>query len=313
MTNLNLRHLEAFVAVAAAGNFTRAAQALHVSQPALTVQIRQLEEAVGVRLLDRNTRSVKLTRIGQQLAPVVQRVLREIDAILLNAHDLATGDRGSVSIAALPSVCATLLPRIIAGFRKQSPGVSVSLKDAVAQRVLALVKNDEVDFGVGSFADSDPAIEVLPLFTDQMRVVFPLTSPLRHHRTVPLRDIAGLPLILMDPQSSVRTLVDRAFHSLGVFAAPAYEATYMSTAVGMVKAGLGVAALPSSAFELSELSGLDSRLLKGPGLTRTIVAAWRSGRSLSPAAASFLKALIAGCKRAGEARRPKPVIEKADH
>jgi len=305
MTNLNLRHLEALVAVAAAGNFTRAAKALNLSQPALTVQIRQLEEVVGVRLLDRNTRSVRLTRIGQQLTPEIQRVLREIDSVLLNAHDFSRGDRGSVSVAALPSVCSTILPGIVAGFRRQSPGVTVVLKDAVAQRVLGMVKNGEVDFGVGSFADSDPAIETVPLFTDRMRVVFARNSPLRHRRTVPLREVAGLPLILMDAQSSVRTLLDRAFHSLGLFPTPAYEATYMSTAVGMVKAGLGVAVLPSSAFELSGLIGLDSRVVAHPGLTRNIVAAWRSGTSPSPAAAAFLKALTAGCKRPETAGRPK--------
>jgi LysR family transcriptional regulator, carnitine catabolism transcriptional activator len=310
MTNLNLRHLEALVAVAAAGNFTRAARVLHISQPALTVQIRQLEETIGVKLLDRNTRSVRLTRIGQQLTPVIQRVLREIDSVLLSAHDLATGDRGMVSVAALPSVCATILPRVVAEFRKQSPGVTVSLRDGVAARVLGMVKSDEVDFGVGSFADSDPALETVPLFTDRMRVVFPRSSPLRRRRTVGLKDVAGLPLILMDTQSSVRMLLDRAFHAQGLFPAPAYEVTFMATAVGMVKAGLGVAVLPSTAFEMSELGGLETRVIAHAGLTRTIAAAWRSGRSPSPAAASFLKSLIAGCK--GRGARGQPQVHRGE-
>jgi DNA-binding transcriptional LysR family regulator len=296
MTSLNLRHLEAFVGIATAGNFTRAAHVLHISQPALTVQIRQLEETIGVRLLDRNTRTVKLTRIGQQLAPVVQRILREVEAVTLHAHEMAAGIRGTVSVAALPSVCSTVLPRIVAGFRKENPGISVALKDAVAQRVLAMVKNEEVDLGIGTFADGDPSLQTVPLFTDRMRVVFPPESGLAHKASIKLKELVSLPLILMDPQSSVRMLVDRAFNSIGQYPAPAYEATYMSTAVGMVKAGLGVAFLPSAALEMSELTGLSSRVVNHPGLTRKIAAVQRSGRHLSPAAVKFRKALVAGCE-----------------
>jgi DNA-binding transcriptional LysR family regulator len=291
--NLNLRHLEALVAIARTGNFTRAAQALHISQPTLTVQIHQLEETLGVRLLDRNTRSVKLTQIGKELTPVMQRLVREMEAIVLNARELSTGDRGIVSIAALPSISATILPRIIARFREQSPGVGVALKDVIAPRILAMVKNEDVDFGIGSFPDADPDIQTIPLFTDRMRIIFPPGSPLEHKRIIPLRLLTDFSLILMDQQSSVRTLINRAFESIGHFPVPAYEVTYMSTAVGMVKAGLGVTFLPSSALEVSELSGVRSRVLNHPALTRKIVVAQKTGRSLSPAADAFVKSLIA--------------------
>lgn len=294
--NLNLRHLEALVAIARTGNFTRAAQALHVSQPSLTVQVRQLEETLGVRLLDRNTRSVKLTQIGKELTPVIQRLVREIEAVVHNAHELSTGDRGLVSVAALPSVSSTILPRIIARFREQSPGVSVTLRDAVAQRVAALVQSEDVDFGIGSFPDTAPELQVTPLFTDRMRVIFPRGSPLAHKQIISLKLLAGFPMILMDQQSSVRVLVNRAFESIGHFPAPAYEVTYMSTAVGMVKAGLGITFLPSSALELSELSGMRSRVLNHPGLTRKIAAIQKSGRSLSPAAEGLLKMMAVACK-----------------
>jgi LysR family transcriptional regulator, carnitine catabolism transcriptional activator len=296
MNNLNLRHLEAFVAVAQAGNFTRAAQALHISQPALTVQIRQLENSVGARLIDRNTRSVKLTSIGQQLSPVVRRLLREIDTVIEHAHEMAAGRLGTVSVAALPSVCSMVLPRMIAAFREKNPGIAVVMKDVVAQKVLAMVKNEEVDFGIGGFTGADPAIKVTPLFKDRMKVVFPPRHPLARKRTVKLMDLVDLPLILMDPQSSVRMLADRAFESIGYFPTPAYEATYMSSAVGMVKAGLGVAFLPSAALELSELGGLSARVVNHPGLTRDIVAVQKAGRQPSPAAAAFLDVLVDGCK-----------------
>jgi len=296
MTNLNLRHLEAFAGIAKAGNFTRAARILHVSQPALTVQIRELEQTLGVRLLDRNTRRVKLTRIGEQLSPVVRRILAEIEGVVHHAHEMAAGIRGTVSVAAIPSVCAAILPRIVAAFRLRNPGIAVALKDVTSQRVLAMVKNEEVDFGIGSFADGDSAIETTPLFTDRMRVVVTRESPLARKRSVRLKDLVNVPLILMDPQTSVRMLVDRAFEAIGQFPAPAFEVTYMSSAVGMVRAGLGVAFLPSAGLEISELSGLASRPVDHPGLTRRIAAVQRARRQLSPAAAKFLHELVAASK-----------------
>ena len=111
------------VAIARTGNFTRAAQALHVSQPSLRFQIHQLEETLGVRLLDRNTRSVKLTQIGKELTPVVQRLVREIEAVVMNARDLSTGDRGLVSVArpcppSVPPYCRESSPAFASNLRE---------------------------------------------------------------------------------------------------------------------------------------------------------------------------------------------------
>ena len=115
--DLNLRQVRAFVSVAHLGSFTRAAKLLNLSQPALTVQIRKLEEALGVRLFDRNTRAVALTRMGRELAPMLQRVLSELDAMVVETRDLAAKRRGVVRIAALPSFAAGVLPEIIVRFR----------------------------------------------------------------------------------------------------------------------------------------------------------------------------------------------------
>src|SRR4029078_11985711 len=108
--DLNLRQLQTFVPVAQLASFTRAAQMLHLSQPALTKQVRQLEETLGVRLFDRNTRTVELTRIGKELAPVVSQLLQEIEAVVVNTKALAAQSRGAIRIAALPSIASTILP-----------------------------------------------------------------------------------------------------------------------------------------------------------------------------------------------------------
>jgi DNA-binding transcriptional LysR family regulator len=294
--DLNLRQLQTFVTVARLGGFTRAARLLHLSQPALTKQVRQLEETLGVRLFDRNTRTVELTRIGRELAPVVTQLLQEIEAIVVNTKELAAQSRGVIRIASLPSISSTILPTAVARFKGLYPGISVALKDVIAQRLVAMVKAEEVDFGIGSLNVADPEVRFSLLLKDRMIAVFPPGSALERKKAIGLRDLVGLPLVVMESGSSVRKLVDQAFESIGEFVRPAFEATYMSTAAGMVKAGLGVTILPSSAFEMGELTGLRSRPIKTPALTREIGVIEKSGRSLSPAAESFLKTLKAVCK-----------------
>lgn len=308
--SVNFQHLKAFVTVARLSSFVQAARLLHVSQPALTVQVRQLEKTLGVRLLDRNTRSVRATQIGRELAPVVERLLREVECLVENTRQLSVRQRGLVTVAALPSVSATVLPGIIAAYKRQYPGVSLVLRDAVGQKVVSMVRAEEVELGIGSCGASDPDIRFTRLFDDHMRVFFMQRSPLARQPVRSVRDLLEYPLILTSPESSVRALVNQAFRDAGIYPTPAYEVTYMSTAAGMVKAGLGVAILPASALEMGELIGLRSKPLPDPSLTRTIGVIQRQGRTLSPAAGEFLALLgrleLPGRPRGAGSRAPRP-------
>ena len=202
--NLNLRQFHAFVAVAHLGSFTRAARLLNLSQPALTVQVRQLEETIGVRLFDRSTRMVKLTPIGRELAPRLERVLHEIDAVMVNTRELASHIKGTVTIGALPSLSSNLIPSTIAEFQKQYPGIVVKLRDVLANLIVRLVKDEEVDFGIGTLRVPDPDIQFTPLLTDNLGVIFPAGHPVEHRRIITLKYLTAFPLILMDPETSVR-------------------------------------------------------------------------------------------------------------
>lgn len=189
-----------------------------------------------------------------------------------------------------------ILPATVALFQESYPGISVIPRDVLDKPIIEMVKSGAVDFGVGSLNEADPELLYTLLFTDRMRVVFPPGSALERKKAIELRDLVGLPLVLLDPESSVRKLVDRAFESIGELVPPVLEATYMSTAAGMVRAGLGITVLPTAALEMGELSGLRSRVIKNPELTREIGVIQKAGRSLSPAADSFLKSLKAVCK-----------------
>jgi DNA-binding transcriptional LysR family regulator len=291
--DVNMRHVRAFVAVAQLKSFTRAAALLHVSQPALTVQINKLEGALAVRLLDRNSRTVEITRVGRELLPTFQRILRELDSVVVDTRALANQKRGVVRIAALPSFAAGALPGLISKFRRAHPGMSFVVKDAIASAVIARVRSEEVDIGVtGGDAPGDD-LEVVHRSQDQMLAVFPAQHPFSHKRKITLKDLSEHPLVLMDSETSVRAIVDAAFASAGLVAVPACEATYMMTAVGMVKAGLGVAVLPASAKEIKAEPSLKARPIDGPAFRRPVLVIKKRSRTLPPAAMLFLEEIFA--------------------
>jgi LysR family transcriptional regulator, carnitine catabolism transcriptional activator len=291
--NFTLRDLEAFLGVAQLGNFTRAARALHVSQPALTVRIRHLEDALGVRLLDRTTRSVTLTEIGLQFLPTVQRVLDDINAVADNARGFAGRQRDVVTVAALPSVASTLLPPVIAAFNALHRRVVVRLRDGVAQRVSELVSSGDADFGIGSPSGHERGLRFSPLVSDPIAAVFPPCHPLEACSRITLKELAELPLILMERTRSARQLVDAAFQSLGIAMMPRYEASYVRTALGLVKAGLGVALIAFSAANeaATHSAGLRGRAIDDPMLVREIGIIESATRPLSPAARDFVDAV----------------------
>jgi DNA-binding transcriptional LysR family regulator len=288
----DIRQIRAFATVAQLGSFTRAAARLHVSQPALTVQIRNLEEALGVRLFDRNTRTVALTRIGRDLLPALQRILRDLDAVVAEARDVAAQRQGTVRLAALPSFAAGILPEIVARFREQRPGIVFVIHDVIASGVVAQVRDEQVDLGLtgGRIVDAD--LETLHTTQDHMHVVYPAGHPLDSAERIDVEALAAHPLILMHPATSVRAVVDAAFHGDGRIPIVAAEATYMSTAVGMVRAGLGAAILPGSAMEVRAETTLRSRHVDDPRFTRKVSLIKKAERTLPPSAESFAQALI---------------------
>ena len=154
-----------------------------------------------------------------------------------------------------------------------------------------MVRAGEVDFGFGSLPASESDIDFTPLFDDHMSAIFPRQSPLRSKRSISLADLTAFPLILMSRDSSVRAVVDRAFAAIGYFDPPLYESSYISTALGMVEAGLGVTILPASVLRMDRGRGLISRRIQKPKIGRAVGFIQLRGRSLSPSAALLLQAI----------------------
>ena len=295
--DVSLRQVRSFLVVARVKSFTGAASILNVTQPALTMQIRRLEEALGVTLFDRDTRSVELTRVARDLIPAFERTLQDFDAALESARDIATQERGIVRLAALPSVAAGVLPDAILSFREKRPNVIFDLRDVIAGQVLSLVQSEQVDFGVMGGTVKAADVEVVFEAQDRLHVVYPKGHPIARLKTITPAALSKFPLILMQRETSVRAIVDAGFQSAGLMPKATCEAIYMMTAVGMVRAGLGLTILPGSAREIGAEPGLLSKPIDDPAFMRPVSIIKKSGRTLPPLSEAFLEHLSV-CLRA---------------
>lgn len=289
--NVNLRQLRSFVTIARRGSFTSAAKELHLSQPALTVQIRQLEDALSVRLIDRNTRSVALTTLGRQLLPIVERALGDLD-IALAGTQLSVSSIGILNVAALPSMCSAIVPRAIAKFATRYPGISVRLREVGARNLAALLVEREIEFGIGVADSSLDRLDVSPFLTDHLAVVVPTRHPLCRKKTIVPADLVRYPMIALESQYSVRSLFEDALRSGPKWKAPAHEVAFISTAMGMVRAGLGITVLSTSSLSRASMDGLVSLRVTHSKFAREIVVVKRRGSTLSPAADALLEDLM---------------------
>jgi len=289
--HVTLGQIRAFVTVASTASFRRAADVLHLSQPALTNRIRQFEEELGLRLFDRNTRNVELTTLGRDLLPIFRRVVGEFETAVVNARDSVTRAKGVIRLACLPSCAASLLPDVIRDFQHENPGVTFVVRDVVNSNIASLVRSREVDFGIGVKEDVYSDLLWRPLFNDELHVVYASPGRSRVEPKSCAALLAQQPLILMSRGSSVRERVDEVLATLGIPALATCEVNYMSTAVALVQAGLGVTVLPSTAVELKTQADVRSRPIDIPGFAREIALVRRKGSTLHPSAEAFIEKL----------------------
>ncbi len=290
--NPTLRQMRAFVAVAKTGNFTLAAQSMHVTQSALSGLIKELEQTLGARVVDRSTRRITLTDIGRELYPLFSQMIDDLDGALANVADHTQLRKGIVRVAAPQLMCCTLLPEAIASYRTTYPDIDVRLADSEVDSVIARVLSGESDIGIGPEREPTPQLEVRELFEMPFALVFPQGHPLESADRVTWQDVTRFPFIALQGQFTERLLADMHALLREVPLKPANEVTFMTTALAMVSAGLGITVCLPYAEPLARLYQLRMRPLEEPVLTRRFFVYTRAGRSLSPAAESFIDFLF---------------------
>ena len=171
--NVTIRQLQCFVAVARARSFAEAGALLHLSQPALSIAIRNLEEAVGGKLLERSTRAVALTPEGAHFLGVVQRLLGDWERSLEDVRNLFALRRGKLDIAAIPTFASSLLPQILADYHRQFPDINITVHDVITESVVEMVRAGRAELGVTFDPGDAQDLHFAPLFRDRFVAVLP--------------------------------------------------------------------------------------------------------------------------------------------
>jgi DNA-binding transcriptional LysR family regulator len=290
---VTLRQLRAFAAVAETGSFTAAAHQLSLTQSALSVLVRELEADLGVRLFDRHTRGVVLSEAGRDFQPRVGRLLADLQDAVTSVAELGARKKGVVRLAAPQLIASAVLPGAIALCRTRFPGIELRLTDTLPQNLLEGVASGAVDLAFGHEMPHDETVQGTVFLQDPFWLVCRPDHPLANRRRVRWADIVAWPFIgpTRDFRQRLLPELDPATRERMSGAAPQHEVSYLTTALGLVMAGLGVTAGPSYAAPLVRAYGLRMVELGSPVLKRHVSVYHATRRQLSPAAQAFTEVL----------------------
>ncbi len=301
MTNLTVRQLRYFEALARHNHFGRAADACAISQPALSVQIKELEESLGIALFERSARQVRLTGFGEDFAQRVRGILRSIDEL----GDMARASRdrivGRLRLGVIPTIAPYLLPSIIADLTRTHPELDIRVRETLTPRLLQELAEGRLDAAIVALPVSEPSLAEVAIFNEEFVLVRPAGEA---DKPAPSSEtLREMKLLLLEEGHCFRdqALTFCSMHS--ALSRDVLDATSLSTLVQMVAAGIGVTLIPEMAVTVETRSASVSiTRFKSPRPSRTIGMVWRK---TSPMAAQFLEVAEA-VRRAGEALRAAP-------
>jgi LysR family transcriptional regulator, carnitine catabolism transcriptional activator len=290
--NWTPRDLDIFLVLAETSSFRRTAAQVHLSQSAVSGVLARLEESLGTRLFDRTTRSVHLTAAGQVFVEQAKLLSAQTQEAVQRVQHITQIQSGKVSMAALPSLSATLVPRVMARYAEQHPDIALQLHDTLSGPAFELVRAGTVDFALTAANPDYADLDYTPLSADSFVLLIPLNHRLAKGKT-PLSwlQVAELTHISMPQPASVRQYANAALIEHRIAFQPRYEVEHIATIHAMVKAGLGVAALPELATAFVHQDGVVIRRLTAPDIQRPIGVVTRRSRSLSPAAQEMVSLL----------------------
>lgn len=286
---MEMQQLRYAVAVARAGNFSRAAVQCHVSQPSLSQQIQKLEDELGERLFDRMKREARPTPHGEVFLRRAVRILEEVDAAKREAADAKGLLRGVVALGVLPTIAPYLLPEVMAAFSGKFPGVEMLVQEDTTARLLQQVHGYEIDFALASQPIEDERLEVRELFAEELLVSLPPNHPLTRKRAVAAADLEGERLIAMKVGHCLGDQVLGFCERRDLKPPISFRSAQLETIQALVSAGLGLSLIPAMAARGARPGAPAYRSLLPPKPQRKIVAVWPKQRPLSRAAAEFLK------------------------
>lgn len=304
---MELQQLRYFVAVAERRHFTRAARDVGVAQPSISSQVRKLEEELGSPLFERARSGATLTPAGEALLPWAKRVLGDLDSARSEVASLATLGRGRLSVGATPSLSTVLLPRVLARFHADHPGIALRVREAGSRDLERLLEGGDLDIALVILpVPREERFETLPLLREELVLAVPRGHSLARRRTIRIAELRGVPLVMFREGYDLRDATIAACERAGFHPTFALEGGEMDGVLRMAGAGLGVAVVPSIVIERG--GPLVAVRLTQPTLTRAVGVASRRDRHRSRAAEAFVGALLAAVReRAWRASLPAAV------
>ncbi|MGW7080649.1 LysR family transcriptional regulator [Streptomyces sp. NPDC054866] len=295
---MELRQLQYFVAVAEEANFTRAAARLHLAQPGVSAQVRQLEKELGQRLLDRSGRSVTLTEVGEAVLPFARAALAAVEGVRHTADEFTGLLRGQIALGLVSGATTHEVDvvSVLADFHDDHPGVEIALTEDSSDRMLAAVRGGALDIALLGLTDEEPppGISLRTVIDEPLVAVLlpddPLLAP-QGRTTIPLAGLRDRPLITLPRGTGVRGVLDGAFAQAGIRPRVAFEAAAPQVLVQLVVRGLGVAVLPALEPRTAAAYGLRTLEITDPRPRGRIALAWRTDGPASPAARVLLDRL----------------------
>lgn len=291
VSHLTLRQLQAIKAVYDTRQISAAAERLSVSQSAASVLLGQAEETLGTRLFDRTTRSVVPTAAVEQIIGIVTRILGDVAAIGAAVTDLKELERGVVRIAATPATGIALLPPTVKKFIAAHPRVELELNDCAPDQFYTMIRNEQVDFGLGIPPEDRTEFDWHILHDDPIHLVCHRDHPFARQDTVDWAALDRVPMIIPRRNYGVRRQVEDTMRDVGATLNVVAEIGFLYSAEWMMACGMGFAAFPSRLANAVSDPGLVSRPLTNPRVTRSMAVISKRGRSLSPSARKFVDML----------------------
>jgi DNA-binding transcriptional LysR family regulator len=287
--NVTPRQLRIFLALAESLNFSRTAEKFFVTQPSLSKAVKDLEDALGVVLFERSTRSVRLTAAGERMTSLARRVVGEFDTGLQRLQGLADHEAHHVAIAAIPSLANAVLPGVCANLDNHFPEPRFTIYDGTNASTILRLVNYQVDFALASAAPSHPELEYEEVMRDRFALLAPEGWETSVRPTMRMEELLDLPLISGTDASTAKEYVSAAFLQRGIVFRPKLSFDQVATAAGFVRQGLGIAIQPYlGIMPLLDLRGMRlCQIEDGP--IRSVGIVRRKGSPLSPIAEKALE------------------------
>ena len=281
MVRLDILGVQAFVFIAELGSFSSAAEHLHLSQTAVSRRVSKLEEAIGVELFVRTTRTLALSQAGKDFLPRARRIVRELSAALGDLKDSAAKGYGNFVLACLPTIAGSLLPPILAEYGRHYPRNRIQILDRSSYEIREAVLEGEADFGI-SVPDAPHAdLEYEHLFEDPIVAIFPSNHPLSKKTKLSWKELEELTLIGVSSLTGLRHQIETIVNTHKLTLSFTYEVSHIATLTGLVLGGAGIAILPLSAVKSYVDPSLKIARLVTPAVSRSISIFKRIDRPLS--------------------------------